>query len=127
MTPAGIGIEAARMEDRTRLLSNNQALADWRARFGYPQPASGRRDRVLARRMGGMGRRQKADTEIHLACHRCAFRWESIHDATRFLDVRAIDAIRKADYFTASVLFGRGKYRVEKAATVFDAERLAAT
>ncbi|MEH2536588.1 MULTISPECIES: hypothetical protein [unclassified Bradyrhizobium] len=39
----------------------------------------------------------------------------------------AIDAIRAADHFTASVFLGRGQYRVEKAATVFDAVRAART
>jgi transcriptional regulator with XRE-family HTH domain len=36
-TPADIGAEAARMEARTRLFSKPEALADWRARFGYSQ------------------------------------------------------------------------------------------
>ncbi len=41
------------------------------------------------------------------------------------IEARAIAAIRAADHFTASVFLGRGQYRVEKAATVFDAVRAA--
>jgi len=37
------------------------------------------------------------------------------------IEARAIDAIRKADHFTASVFLGRGNYRVEKRPTVLAA------
>jgi transcriptional regulator with XRE-family HTH domain len=37
MTPADIGIAAARIEDARRLFSTPKAFADWRARFGYSQ------------------------------------------------------------------------------------------
>jgi hypothetical protein len=41
------------------------------------------------------------------------------------IEARAIDAIRSASHFTASLFLGRGEYRVEKAETVFAAVNLA--
>lgn len=37
------------------------------------------------------------------------------------IEARAVEAIRKADYFTASLFLGRGQYRVEKRSTVLAA------
>ncbi|MFK4534299.1 putative transcriptional regulator [Bradyrhizobium ottawaense] len=36
-TPADIGIEAARIDDATRLFSTTQSLTKWRQRFDYSQ------------------------------------------------------------------------------------------
>ncbi|KRQ99264.1 hypothetical protein [Bradyrhizobium valentinum] len=41
------------------------------------------------------------------------------------IEARAIDAIRKADHFTASIFLGRGKHRVVTAPTVWAAVRAA--
>ncbi|KRR12385.1 hypothetical protein [Bradyrhizobium valentinum] len=37
------------------------------------------------------------------------------------IDMRAIEAIRRAAYFTATLAFGRGRYRVEERPTVLAA------
>jgi hypothetical protein len=41
------------------------------------------------------------------------------------IESRAIDAIRSADHFTASLFLGRGQYRVEKRPTVLAAMQAA--
>jgi hypothetical protein len=41
------------------------------------------------------------------------------------IDARAVEAIRKADHFTATLFLGRGKYRIEKRPTVLAAMQAA--
>lgn len=41
------------------------------------------------------------------------------------IDTRAVEAIRKADHFTATLFLGRGQYRVEKRPTVLAAMQAA--
>lgn len=41
------------------------------------------------------------------------------------IDMRAVEAIRRAAYFTATLAFGRGRYRVEKRPTVLAAMQAA--
>ncbi|WP_166304272.1 hypothetical protein [Bradyrhizobium sp. 2S1] len=41
------------------------------------------------------------------------------------IETRAIEAVRRADHFTASLFLGRGQYRVEKRPTVLAAMQAA--
>jgi hypothetical protein len=74
--------------------------------------------------VGRVGKRRQADPEIHLAGGRRAFAGDRpmTFDA---IETRAVEAIRHADHFTASLFLGRGQYRVERRPTVLAAMQAA--